>query len=81
MLAILELLIVKLRKPVVLQTILPCFSSLDDDFPDNVSQSRQLWEKVGQAWIFDEAQRDSRMKDRIDFQCEQSQPRHYPADG
>ena len=57
------------------------FFSLDDDFPDNVSQSRQLWEKVGQAWIFDEAQRDSRMKDRIDFQCEQSQPRHYPADG
>ena len=45
----------------------------------NVEESRKLWSDVGAQWLAEEAKRDKRVKDRIEFPEEE--PRHYPQNG
>lgn len=52
----------------------------DDECPENKREASELWSKVGLAWIEDEATRDDRMKEQMDFLGGQDKPSHYPAD-
>ena len=54
-------------------------TNLCDSVEANVEESRKLWSDVGAQWLAEEAKRDKRVKDRIEFPEEE--PRHYPQNG
>ena len=53
--------------------------SLEDEITKNVEVTKDLWAKVGEQFLEEEASRDRRVKDQIDFPFEQ--PKHYPDKG
>ena len=45
-------------------------TGLDDEFAENAARCRELWDRVGRQWAQEEASRDTRVKDRLDFEHE-----------
>lgn len=54
-------------------------TGLEDESPDNVVQCDKMWRQVGNSWLEEEAIRDKRIKDLIDFPS--PPPSHYPSEG
>ena len=54
-------------------------TGLEDEMESNRTKVRDLWEEGAQKWIEEEAKRDKRVKDMIDFPFKA--PKHYPENG
>ena len=54
-------------------------SSLEDEIPKIVEETSEIWLQVGDQYLHEEASRDKRVKEQMDFPFEQ--PEHYPKKG
>ena len=55
-------------------------TSLEDETPSIKEETWKLWNQVGKQWVEDEASRDEKLKEQLDFQGAAELPTHYPSD-
>lgn len=51
-------------------------TGLEDESPQNVQKTREMWRNVGEKWLNEECKMDSKVKEMRDFPLEP--PKHYP---
>ena len=54
--------------------------SLEDETPNVREEIWNLWSEVGKKWVEEEAKRDNKIKEQLDFQGAAEPPSHYPVD-
>lgn len=54
--------------------------SLEDETPSTKEAVWKLWSQIGKKWVEDEATRDDKMKEQLDFQGASEPPTHFPTE-
>ena len=60
--------------------VIVCIFSLEDENPSTRETIWKLWGQIGKKWVEDEATRDEKMKEQLDFQGASEPPTHFPSD-
>ena len=56
------------------------YFSLEDENPSTRETIWKIWGQIGKKWVEDEATRDEKMKEQLDFQGASEPPTHFPSD-
>lgn len=55
-------------------------TTLEDETISTQEEIWKMWSQVGKKWVEEEATRDDKIKEQLDFQGAEQQPDHYPDD-